>query len=194
MIEGVFLDIIEEKYKKIIMKIKLRKQEISDARRFYEILNNPNFIFFTACPENVKAEEEFLKQNAAKREKNLAYNYSIIHNGKLIGGCGIKIDQHRPFKGEIGYFLDETYWGKGITTEAVKKLEKIGFEDLNLERIEILMNPKNTASERIAIKCGYKKEGLLKKVIRDGKSFADALIYAKLKQDYNQSLLRDRNN
>jgi len=63
------------------------------------------------------------------------------------------------FIGEIGYFLDEAYWGRRITTRAVKILEKIGFKKLNLKRIEILMHPKNVASEKVAIKCGYKKEG-----------------------------------
>jgi RimJ/RimL family protein N-acetyltransferase len=39
--------------------------------------------------------------------------------------------------GELGYFVDEKYWGKGIATEAVKLAEKIGFGKLGLKRIEI---------------------------------------------------------
>ncbi len=80
----------------------------------------------------------------------------------MVGGCGIKIDQHRTFIGEIGYFLDEEYWGKGIVTKAVKILEKIGFQKLGLKRIEVLMDPRNIGSEKVAIKCGYKKEGTMK--------------------------------
>ena len=161
--------------------IELRYQRVSDAERFFEILNNPNFTYFKTCPPDIEAEKEFLKQNSNKRKNNIEYNYSIIFNGKLVGGCGIKIRRFRPFIGEMGYFLDEDYWGKGIITKAVKILENIGFEKLGLMRIEILMDPRNIDSEKIAIKCGYNKEGTLKNSIKNGNEFSDAHIYAKVK-------------
>lgn len=161
-------------------KIELRNQRVSDAKMFFDILNNPNFEYFHTCPKDVEAEREFLRQNAKKRKNNLEYNYAILYNDKLVGACGIKIDQQRTFIGEIGYFLDEKYWGKGIGTKAVKILEKIGFDKLGLKRIIILMNPKNIGSEKIAIKCGYKKEGTMKQSIKDGDVFSDAHLYAKV--------------
>jgi [ribosomal protein S5]-alanine N-acetyltransferase len=161
-------------------KIELRNQRVSDAKRFFEILNNPNFKYFNVYPKDIESEKEFLRQNAKKRKNNLEYNYAILFNGKLVGACGIKIDQHRTFIGEIGYFLDEAFWGKGIVTKAVKILEKLGFQKLGLKRIEILMNPRNIGSEKVAIKCGYKKEGTMKKSIKDGNKFSDAYLYAKV--------------
>ncbi|MDA1196979.1 MAG: GNAT family protein [Nanoarchaeota archaeon] len=161
-------------------KIELRNQRVSDAKRFFEILNNSNFKYFHVCPKDVESEKEFLRQNAKKRKNNLEYNYAILFNDKLVGGCGIKIDQHRTFIGEIGYFLDEECWGKGIVTKAVKILEKLGFQKLGLKRIEILMDPRNIGSEKVAIKCGYKKEGTMKKSIKDGDKFSDAHLYAKV--------------
>ncbi|GAH84934.1 unnamed protein product, partial [marine sediment metagenome] len=105
----------------------------------------------------------------------------ILCDGEIVGGCGIKIDQHRTFNGEIGYFVDQVCWRKGIATQAVKKLERIGFDELNLERIEIIMNVRHKASEKVAIKCAYKKEGVMKKAIKTGKSYYDAFLYAKVK-------------
>ncbi|MBU0528893.1 GNAT family N-acetyltransferase [bacterium] len=101
-------------------------------------------------------------------------------NGKLIGGCGIAINQRRKYIGEIGYFIDEGYWGRGIASKAVTILENIGFETLHLKRIEILMNPKNIDSKKVALKCGYKKEGIMKKAIKDGDNFSDSYLYAKV--------------
>ena len=72
-----------------------------------------------------------------------------LYNNYIIGGCGIKINQHRNFIGEIGYFLDEKFWGKGFATKAVKILEKEGFKKLNLKRIEILIHPKNMKSRAL---------------------------------------------
>ena len=162
-------------------KVKLRYQKVSDAKRFYEILNNPNFLYFEVRPESIESEREWLKKNPEKRRDNVEYNYSILYDNKLVGACGIKIDQHRKYIGEIGYFLDEKYWGRGITTRAVRLLEKIGFKTLKLARIEVLMDPRNIASERVAIKCGYQKEGTMKKVIKRKNTFHDCYLYAKVK-------------
>ena len=163
-------------------RIELRNQRVSDAKRFFEILNNPNFKYFHVCPKDVESEKEFLRQNIQKRKNKVEYNYAILFNGRLVGGCGIRIDQHRTFIGEIGYFLDEEYWSKGIVTKAVKILEKIGFQKFGLKRIEIKMDPLNIGSEKVAIKCGYKKEGTMKKSIRNGDTFSDAHLYAKVKE------------
>jgi ribosomal-protein-alanine N-acetyltransferase len=162
-------------------KINLRYQQIGDAKRFYEILNNPNFIYFTVKPKSIEDEEKWLRGNPRRRKNNTEWNYTILYDSQIVGTVGIKINPHRKFIGEIGYFLDENFWGKGIATEAVLLAEKIGFGKLELTRIEILMQPQNKASERVAIKCGYLKEGLLKRALQgtDGEK-KDALIYAKV--------------
>jgi len=161
--------------------IKLRYQQISDAKDFFRILSNPNFKYFSAHPKTLKEEVDFLRKNKERRKINSEYNYTILSDEKVIGGCGIRIDTHRKHIWEIGYFLDEAYWWNWITTEAVKILENIAFEKLWLKRLQILMDPRNKASEKVAIKCGYKKEGSLKKSIKMGDDFLDTYLYAKVR-------------
>lgn len=161
-------------------KVELRNQRVSDAKRFYEMLNNPNFTYFDVCPKSIEAEREFLRLNARKRRDNIEFNYGILYGGKLIGACGLKIDQQRKFIGEIGYFVDEAYWGKSIATKAVKILEKIAFKK-GLIRIEVIMDTRNKGSEKVAIKCGYKKEGRMKKSITSKDGIVDSFLYAKVK-------------
>ena len=163
-------------------KIKLHPQKVSDAKSFFEILNNKNFKYFAVCPKSIAEEVKFLKKSKESRRKNIAHNYSIIFNGKLVGGCGIKINQHRKYIAEIGYFVDEKYWGKGIATSAVRAAEDICFKKLKIKRIEILMNPRNRASEKVAVKNGYKKEGLMKSAIKQRGKYSDAFLYAKIKK------------
>jgi [ribosomal protein S5]-alanine N-acetyltransferase len=162
-------------------KITLRNQRVSDAKVFYEILSNPNFLYLRVCPKSIAEEKKFLRANQKKRRNNIDYNYTILYDGKIIGACGIKIDQHRKYIGEIGYFIDEEYWGRGIATKAVRLLEKIAFKKMGLKRIEILMDPRNIGSEKVAIKCNYNKEGTLRKAIMNGKKFTDAYLYAKVR-------------
>ncbi len=162
-------------------KITIRPQRLSDAKRFYEILANPNFKYFTAGPKSIDDERKFLAGNAQRRKDNMEHNYAILFDGKVVGGIGIKINQHRPYIGEIGYFVDEDYWGKGIATKATKLMEKIGLKDMKLSRIEIVTMPKNIGSNKVAIKCGYKKEGKLQKALKDRKGKSqDAWLYAKV--------------
>ena len=107
------------------MKITIRPQRIYDAKRFVEILSNQNFIYFPAKPKTIKEEKEFLRLNSRKRKDKTEFNFSIIYNCKEhVGGIGVRIDQFRSFIGEIGYFVDEKYWGKGIATRALKQLEE----------------------------------------------------------------------
>lgn len=160
--------------------VELRNQRISDAKKFFEILSNPNFKYFDACPKDIEAEKDFLRLNAEKRKKNIGYNFAILLDGKLIGGCGIIINQHRKHIGEIGYFIDEKYWGKGFTIKAIKLLENFAFKRLGLKRIEILMMPENIPSEKVAINCGYVKEGTMRKSIHHNKQLVETHIYAKV--------------
>jgi len=160
-------------------EVKIRPQELFDAERFFEIITCTNLEFIEVPIKTLEEEEYFLRLNEAKRKANFEHNYSILFYGKLVGACGIRIDQHRPWVGEIGYLIDKDYQGKGIATEAVRQLEKVGFEKLDLQRITILMDTRNFASERVAQKCGYEKEGIMKKVHRVGEDYYDCFLYAK---------------
>ncbi len=161
----------------------IRFQRLSDARRFCEILNNKNFLYFSIKP-TLKDEVLYLLQNAKKRKKNFEHNYTIMHEKDIVGAVGIKINPHTPYIGEIGYFIDENYWNRGIASDAVRLVEEKGFNELDLERLEIVMMTENTGSVRVADKCGYKREGLLRKRIFNNENYHDAYLYAKVKTDY----------
>ncbi|AKB19488.1 GNAT family N-acetyltransferase [Methanosarcina sp. WWM596] len=163
----------------IMPQVKIRPQELFDAERLFEILTQTAFEFVEVPVETLEDEKRFLNLNEVKKKTNFEYNYSILYNGILVGACGIRIDQHRPWAGELGYLVDELYQGHGIATEAVRQLEEIGFGELKLHRIVILMDIRNLASEQVARKCGYEKEGIAKKIHRIGKEYYDCFVYAK---------------
>lgn len=165
--------------------IELRYPIVEDAESFFRILTEGKFKFYYATiPESIEAEREWIKRREYKRVNNLEYNYSIIYNGCVVGGCEIRIFQDNTHIGEVGYFIDRSLFNKGIATEVVKKLEKIAFDDLKLIRLEIRMDPQNKASEKVAIKNNFKKEGLLKKVIKFQNYYYDNLLYAKINNKY----------
>lgn len=162
--------------------IKLRYPIIEDAEAFFRILTEGKFEFYYATiPESIELEREWIKRREYKRKNNLEYNYTIIYNDEVVGGCEIRIFQDNPHIGELGYFIDKNFFNKGIATEVVKKLEKIAFEELKLKRLEIRMDSQNKASEKVAIKNNFEKEGLLKKSIKFKNNYYDNLLYAKVR-------------
>ena len=163
-------------------QLTIRYQQVGDARRFVEILNNPNFLYFPAKPKTIEEEKKFLRKNAALRQSGEQLNYSILMNGAVVGAAGIHIEPRRNYSGEIGYFVDEAYWGRGIACEAVRQLEEIAFTDLSIIRIEINMLKQNKASERVAIKCGYRKEGIGRKKLPLNGEYLDCYVYSKVRE------------
>lgn len=159
----------------------LRYPIIEDAEAFFRILTEGKFeLYYATIPESIELEREWIKRRQYKRANNLEYNYSIIYEDSVIGGCNIKVFQDSPHIGEIGYFIDRKFFNRGIATEVVKKLEKIAFNDLKLIRLEIRMDPRNKASEKVAIKNNFIKEGLLEKVMKFEGNYYDNLLYAKI--------------
>ncbi len=160
-------------------KVEIRPQIVEDAERFYEILNNDNFKYFDVRPPSIEVEKEFLKQNKQKEKNNFEYNFTILFDGVVVGAVGVKIDQHRKHIGEIGYFIDENYWGNGLAVKAVQWIENYCFNKLELKRLIIIMDTNNKASQRVATKVGYKKEGIMKNFAKTFNKFQDAYLYAK---------------
>lgn len=162
------------------MKVEIRPQRISDAKRFWEILSNPNFIYFPMNVRSPEEEEQFIRQSEQRRKEGTEFNFAILFDGNLVGGVGARINHYFPHIGDVGYFVDEAYWGMGIATAALRQIEDYAFRKLRLARVELVMTTENKASEQVAINCGYEKEGLLRKRIVVNGTYFDCYLYAKV--------------
>lgn len=106
-------------------------------------------------------------------------HYAIASPAELVGGIGftIKADINR-LSAEIGYWLGEPFWGRGIATRAVKAVTGYAFSNFDIVRLYAEVFSNNEASTRVLEKAGYVYEGRLRKyVIKDGK-ILDMLVYA----------------
>lgn len=166
--------------------ITLRYQRVGDAKKFWEILNNPDFIYFPCRPTTIKEEKDYLRRNREKQNNNIEHNFTIIFQDEVVGAIGVSIDQKRPHVGEIGYFVDRKHWGKGIATRSVTMVEEFIVKKLSLHRVEILVMIKNIMSIRVAEKCGYRKEGILIGKLEMGKEYVDAYSFGKLLEPTSQ--------
>lgn len=108
-----------------------------------------------------------------------ARHFAIVVRGQAVGGIGILLKEGiRRKTAEIGYWLGEEYWNRGITTEAVKAVTEYVFSNFDICRIQATVFSLNIASGRVLEKAGYTLEASMKKgIIKDG-SIIDELIYA----------------
>jgi RimJ/RimL family protein N-acetyltransferase len=109
-------------------------------------------------------------------------NFAIVVDGEIAGGCGYEFGElERAQSAEIGYWLSPAYWGKGIATAAFGGLTARAFETPELRRLQATIYSPNTASARVAQKCGYVREAVLRNAISKNGEIYDALIYAKVR-------------
>lgn len=112
--------------------------------------------------------------------------FAIATSKEAIGGIGLNFqkDVHR-YTAEIGYWLAEPFWGRGIMTNAVNRFTHFAFDTLELHRIFATPYAYNKASIRVLEKSGFTNEGRLRaNAFKNGK-IVDQFIFAKLKERIN---------
>jgi [ribosomal protein S5]-alanine N-acetyltransferase len=107
--------------------------------------------------------------------------YAITYQGEYTGNISLVPceDVYRK-SAEIGYFIGEPYWNKGITTIAVNLIVDYAFSTLEIVRIHTGVFEYNLASQRVLEKCGFIKEGVFKKAISKKNKIWDEIRYAKI--------------
>ena len=112
--------------------------------------------------------------------------FAIFYKNSLAGSIGLvlKEDIYRK-NGEIGYFLDQNLWGRGIISNAIKMITTYGFKTFDLVRIYAEPFEDNTGSRRALEKAGFKYEALfVKNVIKNG-VLKNSCIYSVLKENWS---------
>lgn len=139
-----------------------------------------------------RSEEEYLKEEYKYKNGYASYNRSFKlflltdkTSGHIIGRCGLHNWNADHRRAEVGYAMeDERYKRKGLMTEALGAVIDYGFHQLNLHRMEALVGSENTPSLRLMEKYGFVREGLLREHCCIGGSFADSVLFSKLRAEY----------
>lgn len=105
--------------------------------------------------------------------------FAIEVEGKAVGGIGIHPQSDIMKKNaELGYWLGEPYWGKGIITRAIKQMVDFAFKTYDITRVYARPYGTNIGSQKVLEKNGFKLEARIEKNIFKNGEFLDELIYA----------------
>ncbi|MDR2038414.1 MAG: GNAT family N-acetyltransferase [Bacteroidales bacterium] len=146
-------------------KFTLREWKLSDKESLAENANNikiwNNVRDSFPFPYTIEDGEQFIKMVAAK-PKPLT-DLTIEINGKAVGGIGIVLNPDvERIAAEIGYWLGENYWNRGIMTNVVKEMVGYSFSHFSIRKLYAPVFEFNTASQRVLEKAGFEKEAVLK--------------------------------
>lgn len=166
----------------------LRKLTPADAGDLFHYFSNDEvtrYYDLESFVELRQAEELIFAWNSRYLEKKgFRWAITVKPDNKVIGTCGYHNWSREHFKSEIGYELNPAYWGQGVMSEVLQEVLRFGFEDLGLNRIEAFIDPDNIRSRYLLEKTGFYEEGYLKQCFYEKGQFADAVLFALLKQQY----------
>ena len=163
----------------------LKEWELTDAPALAEAINNPevqkNLRDGIPYPYTVGDGESYI-QSALSAPPDSQYVWAIQWEGRVIGSLGLfrKENIHRR-TAELGYYIAEPYWGRGITARAVEEACRYVFENTDLLRLFAEPFACNAASCRVLEKAGFVFEGLLRaNAVKNG-AVIDMKLYALLR-------------
>jgi RimJ/RimL family protein N-acetyltransferase len=109
-------------------------------------------------------------------------NFAIDLDGEAVGGIGLIFNTDvYVLSAEIGYWIGEAHWGKGIATEAIRQLTEYSFYYFDIVRIYAEVFENNKASMRALEKNGYYLEGVRRKSVFKNSILMDDYIWVKLR-------------
>ncbi len=170
-------------------RLLLRPLAESDAKDLYEYAKleqvgpNAGWEPHTSISDSYKFIS-LLKEPKTERHPIL-FAIEYKEDEKMIGTIDFH-DYNRFIKQvEVGYALNPNYWGLGLVVEALRQLLSFGFERMDINRVQIMHDPKNIASRRVIEKVDFRFEGVLRDRIKnvDG-TFSEANIYSILRNEF----------
>ncbi len=168
------------------MNCKFRKWELSDAKDLAVALSNRNIQdnLRDGLPYPYSEQDgiDYISSMLSANEDE-TFAFAITLDNKVIGSIGVFRQQniHRQ-TAELGYYIAEEYWGKGIMTEAVKQICEYVFKHSDILRIYAEPFAYNIGSCRVLEKAGFQYEGTLRSnAVKNGKVI-DMKMYSLLRE------------
>ena len=169
------------------MNCKIRKWKLTDAKNIAVALSNKkiqdNLRDGLPYPYTEQDGIDFISSMLSANEDE-TFAFAITLDDKAIGSIGVFRQQNiHKQTAEMGYYIAEEYWGKGIMTDAVKQICEYVFKNSDILRIYAEPFAYNAGSCRVLEKAGFQYEGTLRNnAVKNGKVI-DMKIYSLLREE-----------
>lgn len=144
-------------------RLVLREFSPDDVDAVHEYATDPEVVRFMPWGPNTEDETRaFIARSVESQGQDprrvFELAVTLAEDGKLIGGCGIRVSAPSDRGADMGYCLRRDCWGLGLGTEAARAMVGFGFERLGMHRILATCDTKNVASSHVLDKIGMRRE------------------------------------
>jgi [ribosomal protein S5]-alanine N-acetyltransferase len=164
--------------------VALRPWRESDIPAQLEAFSDPWFQRFSDwAPRDEDEALAYLAAHEQARERDEQIELALVEphdDGALLGGGSLNNVDLAEGRAGIGYWLAPQARGRGVATHAVRLICGWAFEDLRLARLELTCGPDNVASQRVAERCGFTREGVLRSHLPFKGGRRDTVIFSLL--------------
>lgn len=165
----------------------LRRWQEGDVPAIVAACQDPEIPRWTALPSPYSERDarEYLARTEADRIIGRELGVAVVDpsSGGLLGSCGLARFDWDDRRAEIGYWVAAEARRRSVGTRATRLLSRWALRSLGLERIELLANPDNEPSQRLALSAGFTREGLLRQYRRRKGRREDYVIFSLLAAD-----------
>ena len=161
-------------------EVTLREWREDDAPYVCEACQDPEILYWMPLiPRPYKMEHALA---FVRGEITGPHQFAVELDGRPVGSVGLNLGHGDV--GEAGYWLDASMRGRGVAAEALRLLCAYGFSEVGLARIQLRTDPDNVASQRVAEKAGFQREGVLRSSLLhpDGRR-RDMIMWSLLPED-----------
>ncbi len=172
-------------------RLLLRRILPQDAPGVFDLFSQEEVVRFIDIELMNKPEqaEVLIHQfdEVAASGRGVRWGVFSLEDGALIGTCGYHDWDRRRFRAEISYDLSPGCWGRGFMREALTAVLDYGFHQMNLRRIEALIDPADLRSQNLLTGLGFQLEGTLREHDFIKGRFQDDMIFALLHDDWGEA-------
>jgi len=166
------------------IEFELRRWQPDDAKSLAENANNIKIYnnLRDALPHPYSLEDARRFIEATLKKGLPTTNFAITVDKKAVGSIGIVVQEDvQRISAEMGYWLGENYWGRGIMSRVIKQMTDYVFANFDIIKIYAIPFDFNTASQKVLQKAGFELEAILKKAaVKNGK-IVDLYYYSIIK-------------
>jgi len=170
-------------------RVVLRWPTDRDVEALYAIFSDPQVMRYWSTPplENLAAAAALLAEMHAHFRDRTLFQWGIARKAddRLIGTCTLFHLEKQCRRAEIGFAVGREHWRRGYAGEALRALIDHAFDELDLNRIEADVDPRNAASIRTLERLGFRREGQLRERWIVAGEIQDALFYGLLRREWS---------
>ena len=171
-------------------RLRLRPYAHGDVDALYAYQRLPEVHRYLYSEPRTRAEVEAIVAERAgsavltETSEGITLVAELAQTGELVGDCVLFRRSKEHEQGEVGYVFNPAYHGRGLATEAVGALLRLGFEGLGMHRIAGHLDARNTASARVLERAGMRREAHLVENEFVKGEWSDEVIYGMLRTEW----------